>query len=186
MYRRYMIEGKETQVGVYINHFLRDSFGTVCIGNYNRSIRKDANGQLFFTWNHKRIYCDTFLAYTPEEIIKMITKSQYMGSLDHELTATLMKYGLDAFNVHIKGTAYAYAGGKPVAWYDDRDGQFTVDLHALESVYKYDLIGPNGDWRDSYYCGDFVALVNCGEISLTVNPNAKYLKKTEKKETVLA
>ena len=162
MYRRYIIDGEETSI--FVSHIFHNStdgvYGNVSFytkknkATMERSIRKDENGNLFFTWNKKKIYLDSFLAYSPYEFLEKLNAADGLIStpnLDDELCCTLMKYGLDAFDVED----------------DDHKCVFDIYRHELDG-YKFDLVDYSDGWRYDYYAGDFICLVKNGNIKMTV------------------
>ena len=67
---------------------------------YVRTVRIDENGRRFFTWDHEKVFMDQFLAYSPEELIKMYETSENV--IDDDLCHTLEKYGMDSLLLEVK------------------------------------------------------------------------------------
>lgn len=142
-----------------------------------RTVRIDDNNRRFFTWNKEIIYMDSFLAYTPEELVKMIHNKEHV--LPDNICGTLIKYGMNSLKVkkNVKPLERVDFGMFNIAFEvchstrrdDDRvwiDYEFVESLHSVDSCYKLRLepVGENKGIYPSndYYVNDLVGLLsNC-------------------------
>lgn len=118
---------------------------------YNRTVRIDADGNKFFTWNREKIMFDDFLCDSPEVFIKKVEDNNDRLYGD-SLCRTLLKYGMDSLHVMIrKNPMDLYKVGDVVIGFDRElksadDGswveyRFVPEyLHRPENNYKLQLI----------------------------------------------
>lgn len=142
-----------------------------------RTVRVDDSGREFFTWDKEKIYMDSFLACTPEELVKLYETENDMNIISDDLTATLIKYGVDSLRLMINVVPLTRVdfGGASIAFECrsslDKDREIPVEYkfiekdYKLRDNYKYMLVPANDDEYDlypkkRYYTSDLLGLLS--------------------------
>ena len=184
MYYNFDVAGKELKV--FYSEFINpreNTSGTVSVyknengrcKEFIRTVRLDHNGREFFTWNHNKIYMDSFKAMTPEELIK---KSKYVCLRSENICHTLMRYGRDSIKIQIltkKKEVFDFGGfvisfttrsnmDKPsdFSWVDY---EVVDDYDSIKQCYKLTLKPVSDEDKEMYpterfYISDLLSLIH--------------------------